>query len=149
MVDTQSAYDNLLAWDTTTKWEYNYFTDNLLNLFVWWIIQDHIVNWIRHKQSKAKWHLYTADIPIIPLQNILTILPDKSIKSRKSYLPYLFGYKLILAISRDPKLLTQKINLINTNCKCIILGCKLRGIFGLEVYRRPWNIRKNTKWQWL
>ena len=52
-------------------------------------------------------------------------------------LPYLFGYKPISAISRDPKLLTQKINLINTNCKCIILGYKPRAIFGLEVYRRP------------
>ena len=42
-------------------------------------------------------------------------------------LPYLFGYKPISAISRDPKLV----------------------IFGLEVYRRPWNVRQNTKWQWL
>ena len=55
----------------------------------------------------------------------------------QSILPYLFGYKPISAISRDPKLLTQKINLINTNCKCIILGYKPRAIFGLEVYRRP------------
>ena len=52
-------------------------------------------------------------------------------------IPYLFGYKPISAISRDPKLLTQKINLINTNCKCIILGYKPRAILGLEVYRRP------------
>ena len=51
--------------------------------------------------------------------------------------PYLFGYKLISAISRDPKLLMQKINFIDTNCKCIILGYKPRAIFGLEVYRRP------------
>ena len=62
-------------------------------------------------------------------------------------LPYLFGYKPISAISRDPKLLTQKINLINTNCKCIILGYKPRAIFGLEVNRRPWNFRENTKCQ--
>ena len=55
----------------------------------------------------------------------------------KEQLPYLFGYKPISAISRDPKLLTQKINLINTNCKCIILGYKPRAIFGVEVYRRP------------
>ena len=52
-------------------------------------------------------------------------------------IPYLFGYKPISAISRDPKLLTQKINLINPNCKCIILGYKPRAIFGLEDYRRP------------
>ena len=52
-------------------------------------------------------------------------------------LPYLFGYKPISAISRDPKLLMQKINFIDTNCKCIILGYKPRAIFGLEVYRRP------------
>ena len=43
-------------------------------------------------------------------------------------------YHTYSAISRDPKLLTQKINLINTNCKCIILGYKPRAIFGLEVY---------------
>ena len=55
----------------------------------------------------------------------------------KVKIPYLFGYKPISAISRDPKLLTLKINLINTNCKCIILGYKPRAIFGLEVYRRP------------
>ena len=46
-------------------------------------------------------------------------------------------YRTYSATSRDPKLLTQKINLINTNCKCIILGYKPRAIFGLEVYRRP------------
>jgi len=67
----------------------------------------------------------------------------------KRHLPYLFGYKLILAISRDPKLLTQKIDLINTNCKGIIPGYKPRAIFGLAVYRRPWNFCENTKWQWL
>ena len=65
----------------------------------------------------------------------------------KRHLPYLFGYKLILAISRDPKLLMQKIDLINTNCKCIILGYKPRATFGLEVYRRPRNFRDNTKGQ--
>ena len=64
-------------------------------------------------------------------------------------LPYLFGYKPISAISRDPKLLMQKINLINTNCKRVILGYKPRAIFGLEVYCRPWSFRENTKWQWL
>ena len=58
---------------------------------------------------------------------------------------YLFGYKPISAISRDPKIITQKINLINTNCKCIILGYKPRAIFSLEVYCRPWNFRENTK----
>ena len=31
----------------------------------------------------------------------------------------------------------QKINLINMNCKCIILGYKPRAIFSLEVYRQP------------
>ena len=58
--------------------------------------------------------------------------------SKTNYiLPYLFSYKPISTISRDPKLLTQKINLINTNRKCIILGYKPRAIFGLEVYHRP------------
>ena len=61
---------------------------------------------------------------------------------------YLFGYKPILPIIRDPKLLTQKINLINTNCKYIILGYKPRAIFSLEVYRRPWNFHENTKKKW-
>ena len=59
------------------------------------------------------------------MRNVNTIVP----------LPYLFAYKPISAISRDPKLLTQKINLINTNCKCVILGYKPRAIFGPEVYR--------------
>ena len=36
-----------------------------------------------------------------------------------------------------PQTSQQKINLINTNCKCVILGYKPRAIFGLEVYRRP------------
>ena len=31
------------------------------------------------------------------------------------FVPYLFGYKPTSAISRDPKLLTQKINLIDLN----------------------------------
>ena len=55
----------------------------------------------------------------------------------KPLILYLFGFKPILAISRDPELLTQKIYLINTNGKCIILGYKRRAIFGLEVSRRP------------
>ena len=61
-------------------------------------------------------------------------------------------YRTYSAISRDPKLLTQKISLINTNCKCIILSYKPRAISGLEVYRRPWNfcdckiILKAIKW---
>ena len=59
--------------------------------------------------------------------------------------PYLFGYKPISAISRDPKLHMQKINFIDTNCKCRILGYKPRAIFGLEVYRRPLNFRENKK----
>ena len=59
-------------------------------------------------------------------------------------LPYLFGYKPTLAISRDPKLLAQKINLIDMNWKCIILAYKLRAILGLDVYYQPWNFRKNT-----
>ena len=36
-----------------------------------------------------------------------------------------------------PQTSHPKINLINTNCKCIILGYKPRAILGLEVYRRP------------
>ena len=63
-------------------------------------------------------------------------ITDNGLHGENMNLPYLFGYKPISAISRDPKLVTQKINLINTNCKCIILGYKPRAIFGLEVYRR-------------
>ena len=57
------------------------------------------------------------------------------------HIPYLFGYKPSSAISRDPKLLMQKINLIDMNCKCIILGYKPRPILGLDVYYRLWNFR--------
>ena len=52
----------------------------------------------------------------------------------KGHLLYLFSYRPTLAISPDPKLLMQKINLINTNCKCIILGYKLKAICGLEIF---------------
>ena len=37
-------------------------------LYLFGIIQDHIVNCNRYKQSKAKWRAYTAYIPIILLQ---------------------------------------------------------------------------------
>ena len=73
---------------------------------------------------------------------IVIIIYDTSKNDNKNIcniysIPYLFGYKLILAISQDPKLLTQKINLINMNCKSIILGYKPRAIFVLEVYHLP------------
>lgn len=55
MVDTQSAYDGLLTWDTTTEREYILRTISWI-VFIWRIIQDRIVNWNRYKQSKAKWH---------------------------------------------------------------------------------------------
>ena len=58
--------------------------------------------------------------------------------------PYLFGYNPSSAISRDPKLLTEKINLIDTNCKCIILGYKPRPILGLDLYYRLWNFSEVT-----
>ena len=54
MVDTQSAYDGLHAWDMTTEQEYILQTISWI-VFIWRIIQDRIVNWNRYKQSKAKW----------------------------------------------------------------------------------------------
>ena len=70
-------------------------------------------------------------------QLMAAIPSDLKKKAMLVEVPYLFGYKPISAISRDPKLLMQKINFIDTNCKCIILGYKPRAIFGLEVYRGP------------
>ena len=67
-----------------------------------------------------------------------------------AWLLYLFDYKPSSAITQDPKLLRQKINLINSNnnCKCIILSYKPRASLGLDVYYQPWKIRKNTNWHW-
>ena len=44
---------------------------------------------------------------------------------QKVILPYLFRYKPILAISREPKLLMHKINLMNTNCKFVLLRVEI------------------------
>ena len=68
------------------------------------------------------------------------------IRKCENKVQYIFSYKPSFAISGDLKLLIQNINLINANCKCMILGYKPWPIFGLEVYRRSWNFRKNTNW---
>ena len=68
----------------------------------------------------------TAGLNLLLIISTSSPLDTEGETSIKFKVPYLFGYKPISAISRDPKLLTQKINLINTNCKCIILGYKPR-----------------------
>ena len=86
---------------------------------------------------------------------VVGVLPSELLAHHASFnglfcklteIPYLFGYKPSSAISQDPKLLTEKINLIDTNCKCIILTYKPRPILGLDVYYRLWNFR-NLKYK--
>ena len=54
----------------------------------------------------------------------------------------MFRYRTYSAISQDPKLRTQKINLIDMNWTSIILGYKPRAILGLDIYYRLWNLVK-------
>ena len=103
MVDTQIKRLRRL---TRLRYDHQtgiYFTDNLLNCIYFTNNPRPYRKLKQIQQSNTKWRAYTADIPIIPLQNIRTILTDKSTKSSKSYLILIVRRKgeLIRKITRN------------------------------------------------
>ena len=69
MVDTQNVYDDLYSLPTRQPNGDIFYGQSLeLSLFDE-LSKIYIVKWNKYKQRKAKWRVYIADIPIIPLQN--------------------------------------------------------------------------------